>query len=109
MIARATGLFSIYRGTTENLSGDEIAADYLIASDVPLALHNGGAVEYPANTATPRTITSIRGRATAGLDLRAEDRIKNQSSDQRYVVDTVVEPLSSTGLSDLSFSCHRVN
>jgi hypothetical protein len=109
MIARATGLFTIYRGTTENASGDEVAADYIVASDVPLALHNGTAVEYSPTTFTPRTITTIRGRATGGTDLRVEDRIKNQSSDQRYVVDTVVEPLSSTRLSDLSFSCHRVN
>jgi hypothetical protein len=108
MIARATGSFSIYRGTTTNTSGDEIAADYLIASDVPLSLHNSGAIEGPANTATPRTITSIRGRATVGTDLQAEDRIEDAYG-VRYVVDTVTPPLSSTRNSDLSFVVHRVN
>jgi hypothetical protein len=109
MLARATGLFRIYRGTTENTSGDEVAADYPIASDVPLALHNSSVTEYPPNTATPRTINAIRGRAGVGTDLQVEDRIEDQNGGQRYVVDTISEPLSSTRNSDLAFTAHRVN
>jgi hypothetical protein len=110
MLARATGLFSIYRGTTTNSSGDPVDDNVTTtATDVPMALHNNTVIEGDPDTATPRVITAIRGRATRGTDLRAQDRIKDQATGLFYVVDTVSAPLSSTRNSDLGFSCHRVN
>jgi hypothetical protein len=108
MIARAVDLFAIYRGTTENDSGDEVAADYLVNTAVPLALHNFTITETDPNTATPRTVTGIRGRADRTTDLQPEDRIEDPLG-RRYVIDTVTPPLSSTRNSDLAFTAHRVN
>ena len=110
MYARATGLFSIYRGTTTDSSGDDVDDNTTAtAIDVPLALHNLSVLEDNPDTALARTITAIRGRATRGTDLRVQDRIKDQATGVFYVVDTVAAPLSSTRNSDLSFSVHRVN
>ncbi len=108
MIGRATGRFTIYRGTTTNDSGDTIDGDYIVASDVVLGLRNATRVEGDPTTA-PRTVRYIRGTATPGTDIRAQDRIKDQDSGLRYVVDTVEPGLSSTRNTDLRFDCHRVN
>lgn len=109
MRARATGLFTIVRGTTTNASGDPVDHDYVAARDVPLGLRNASITESNPNTATPRIIKFIRGTASPDIDLRVQDRIVNQDTETRYVVDTVNEPLSSTRNSDLRFECHRVN
>jgi hypothetical protein len=110
MLARATGLFSVYRDYITNASGDEIAdLTNPLYVDVPLALHNFSVVEDPPTTARPRTIRAVRGRASIGTDLQAEDRILNQATGEWFVVDTVVPPLSSTRNSDVAFSVHRVN
>jgi hypothetical protein len=129
MLSRATGLFSIYRGTTTNSSGDltednttAVSEDAPWPDDEPwvpmqawnsysvtIALHNQSVVEDNPNTATARVVTAIRGRATRGTDLRVQDRIKDQATGIFYVIDTVIAPLSSTRNSDLGFSCHRVN
>lgn len=110
MLSRATGLFSIYRGTATNDSGDEIDDNEDPTQvDVPLGLRNATRVEGDPTTATPRLIRYLRGTASPTLDLQAQDRIKNQVTGSFYVVDTVVEPLSSTGHSDLRFEAHRVN
>ena len=110
MLARATGIFSIYRRTDTNDSGDEVEDNTApLYTDVAMALHNQSQLEDNPNTAYGRVITAIRGRATVGTDLLARDRIKNQVTGVFYVVDTIVPPLSSTANSDLGFSCHRVN
>lgn len=109
MIIRATGLYTVLRGTSTNASGDEVDHNYIEAVHVPLALHNFQVIESQPNSATPRVITGLRGRAMSGTDLRPQDRLINETSGQRYLVDTVSEPLSSTRNSDLGFTCHRVN
>jgi hypothetical protein len=109
MRARATGRFTIYRGTSTNDSGDTVDGDYIVASDVILGLRNTTVTEGDPTTATPRVIKFIRGTATTGTDLRAQDRIKNQETGIRYVIDTVEEGLSSTRNHDLRFEAHRVN
>jgi len=109
MISRATGLFTIYRGTTTNDSGDEIDGAYIAASGVPLALRNEGTASEGLNTDTPRQITRLAGRATSGADLRARDRIKDEATGEYFQVDWIVAPLSSTRNSDLQFGAHRVS
>jgi len=109
MISRANGLFSIYRGTTENASGDIIDGAYLVASDVPLALRNADTTSEALSTETPRTIGRFRGRASSGTDLRTFDRIKDQATGEYFTVDSVRAPRSSTRNSDLEFGAHRVN
>lgn len=110
MLARATGLFSIYRGTTTNLSGDVVDDNTNpLHVDVPLSLHNAAIRSDNPNSATPRSIGGLTGRASSNLDLRTEDRIQHQVTGYLYVVDWVRAPASSTRNSDLRFECHRVN
>jgi hypothetical protein len=110
MITRATGLFSLYRASTTNSSGDTVDDNVNpLAVDIPLGLRNATRIEGDPNTATPRVIKYLRGTATVGTDLQAQDRIENQITGTFYVIDVVVEPLSSTGNSDLRFEAHRVN
>jgi hypothetical protein len=109
MYARATGLFSIYRGTTTNASGDTIDDNTTAtATGVPIALHNNSVTEESPNTESPRTISVYLGRATRTLDLRANDRIKDEATSVFYVVDGQPRaPLGSTRNSDLGFVAHR--
>ena len=111
MISRATGLFSIYRGATTNLSGDTVDDNTdPIYVDIPLALHNNTVTEESPNTNSPRTIAGYLGRASSGTDLQANDRLQDQNTGALYVIDGVPRaPLSSTRNSDLQFVVHRVN
>lgn len=109
MLSRATGLFSIYRGTTTNDSGDETDGAYLVATSIGLSLRNTTTSGESLTTDTPRQISRLAGRAPAGTDLRQFDRIQNQTTSEYFQVDWVREPASSTGNSDLAFGAHRVS
>lgn len=108
MSFRATGSFSIFRGTTTNDSGDVIDGDYLVQSDVALSLRNATTIAESLTTDTPRQTDRLVGRGAPGLDLRQFDRIRNQDTGQIFQVDWVREPASSTRNSALAFGAHRV-
>lgn len=111
MLSRATGLFSVYRGTTTNDSGDTVDdnTDPLYV-DIPLGLRNSASpLSESPNTNSPRTISPLVGRASSDQDLLANDRLQDQYTGLLYVIDWVRAPYSSTRNSDLEFGLHRVN
>lgn len=110
MLSRATGLFSIYRGTTTNASGDTVDDNINpLAVDVQLALRNSARLFEPPSTDSPRTVSTFYGRAGKEVDLQSNDRIQDQETLILYVVRWVSAPLSSTRISDLMFEAHRVS
>jgi hypothetical protein len=109
MISRATGLFSIYRGTDTNDSGDEIDVPVKVASDIPMGVRNRSSNFEGPNADTPRQTGLFTGRASHDVDLRRQDRIKDQVTGAYFQVEWVSEPASSTRNSDLMFGLHRVS
>lgn len=90
-------LVSIMRGQTADAYGDVVEVDNVVASDVPFSiLETGSNATRPAEGRTDN-VRNFSGRCSRAVDIRRDDRIRDQKTQRVYTIDEVVTPLSTVG------------
>lgn len=108
MYALATSLFSILRGSSTNAYGDETDAGTVVTSGVPMALAPAGRAGTSRANGELREVDSFSGFAPYGTDLRLDDRLKDETTGEVYVLATVATPRTSWGQGDIRITARRV-
>lgn len=89
MLARATTRVSVLRGTTVDVFGDEADASTVHASGIPASLVEQTRVATTRDDPTPRVIRYTVGRVPASTDVTEDDRIKDEQTNEIYIVTAV--------------------
>lgn len=89
MLARATTRVSVLRGTTVDAFGDEQDASTVAASGIPASLIEQTRVATTRDDPTPRVIRYTVGRVPPGTDVTEDDRIKDEVTEEVYIVTAV--------------------
>lgn len=92
MKTRANTLVTILRGTETNAFADEIDSDVAAYTDVPAAILEAGRRVYLPAEGARRVVRGYTCRVGSGVDLRKDDRIRDQSTGQVYLVTELSDP-----------------
>jgi hypothetical protein len=97
MIAAANTKITILRGTQVDAFGDTVDSDVAVYSDIQAAITESNRRVYlPAEKAS-RVVRAYACRVGYEVDLRKDDRIRDQLSGTVYVVTELNEPLRVAG------------
>lgn len=107
MLAVATTTVSVLRGTTADAYGDEQDTDTVVASGIPVALTEQTRRVTTRDDPTPRVIRYATGRATAGTDIRDQDRLRDDRTGAVYIVEAVSSMNSPAVAADLRLDLRR--
>lgn len=95
MLANTT--VTVYRGTTTSDLGDEEDADTPIAIEVPLWIKEMSKTVVRGDGQTPQIVRWYTGRATSGANIQAHDRLLDEKTGRRYLVDSTSPDDSGIG------------
>lgn len=108
MYALATGSFSVLRGSSTNVYGDETDAASVVLTGVPMALMPGARGRTSRAEGGLREVDTFTGYAPYGTDLRLDDRIKDETTGEVYVLAVVTTPRTTWGQGDIRVEARRV-
>lgn len=106
MLANTT--ISVMRGTVTGPYGDDLDSDEVVRSGTPasiLALPVTGARPASGRTDTQRTHVL---RVWVAVDIRQDDRIRDERTDEVYSVVTAAGTVNPVGLGSSRFGLQRV-
>lgn len=107
MRAAANTTISILRGTEQDGYGDEVDSDTPLYTGVAASiLGSSRRVYLPAEGAT-RVIHSYSGRCGAEVDLRKDDRVRDERSGTIYLVTELADQTSLVMQPDRVFTLSR--
>ncbi|GGW98719.1 hypothetical protein [Streptomyces chartreusis] len=89
MQAIATTKVTILRGTEEDEFGDERDTDTPIATGIPASLVEQTRRVSGRENPTPRTVRYAVARVPAGTDITDNDRVLDERTGDKYIVDAV--------------------
>ena len=89
MQAIATTRVSILRGTTTDAYGDEQDTDTPIAAGIPASLVEQNRRVSGRENPTPRIVRYAVARVPAGTDISENDRLLDERTGAKYIVDAV--------------------
>lgn len=89
MYALPTTTVSILRGSTTNAFGDVIDGSTVAASGVPCSLVEQTRTSKTADSPTPRVVHFTVGRIAADTDILDTDRLLDESTGQKYIIESV--------------------
>lgn len=107
MIARATTTVSVLRGTSTNAFGDEIDTDTPVYTGIPASLVEQTRRVTTRDNPTPRIVRYAVGRVTAGTDVTDQDRVKDERTNEVYIVEAVSSMNSAAVSADLRLDLRR--
>ena len=107
MIARATTTVSVLRGTATDGYGDETDATTAVYTGIPASLTEQTRTVTTRESPTPRVIRYTVGRVTAGTDITDQDRIKDERTNEIYIVEAVSSMNSAAVAADLRLDLRR--
>lgn len=104
----ATTKVTILRGTATDRYGDEVDTDTVVAVDIPASI-----LERPVTGARPASGRKDTQRTHAlrvwkVVDVRQDDRIKDQKTGRVYVVTTAAPATNPVGLGSTRLDLQRV-
>lgn len=104
----ATTLISVLRGTATDRYGDEVDTDTVIASRIPASI-----LEKPATGARPAsgrkdTPRSYFLRVWRNVDIRQNDRVRDERTGWTYAVTTDAPATNPVGLASTRLDLQRV-
>lgn len=100
---------SILRGETTDAYGDPVDASTVAASAVPMSIiEQQKRVWVPAESRTT-VVRMYAGRARPGVDVRTQDRLRDEASMTIYQVEGVSAPASPLGASDVRLDLRRID
>lgn len=98
MIGAANTRASILRGTETDSYGDEVDSNVVVYTDVPMSIiERNRRVYLPAEGAT-RVIRSYSAQCGYEVDLRKDDRIRDQGTGIVYQVIEISDPTGILGV-----------
>lgn len=89
MIASATTTVTIYRGQTTDEWGDPIDTNTIVATGVIASITEVNANSFTEVTNVPRVIRKAIGRLSAETDIRANDRILDETNDETWIIRSI--------------------
>ena len=107
MIARATTMLTVYRGTTTDAFGDEQDTNTAVATGIPASLVEQTRRVTTRDNPTPRVIRYTVGRVTAGTDITDQDRVKDERTGAVFIVEAVSSMNSAAVAADLRLDLRR--
>ena len=98
----ANSRVSILRGTYQNSVGDQVEADNAVYTGVLMSIREVASNETTVAEGMPRQVRYLVGRAPAGTDVKADDRLLDEDTGFIYFVDGVDEvstsPIMDSGI-----------
>ena len=104
----ASTTISVMRGTVTGDYGDELDSDEVIASGTPASILERpvtGARPVSGNATTPRAYAM---RIWRSVDLRQDDRVRDERTGKVYVVTTLAPSTNFVGLGSTRADLQRV-
>lgn len=89
MITPANSLVRVFRGTELNYAGDEVDSDTPVYENVPAFITELARPSTNSSDSMPRTVRRSVGKFDARVDIRAEDRLEDQSTGMIFLVENV--------------------
>lgn len=100
---------SILRGETTDVYGDPVDGSTVAASAVPVSIiEQNQRVFVPAESRTT-IVRMLTGRARPGVDIREQDRLRDDVTASIYLVEAVSHPASPFGQADVRLDLRRVD
>lgn len=110
MLARATGLASVYRGTTTNSYGDVVDDNSTPAvTGVPVSVLEQTRSVSGDSDSTPRTVRYATGRAGADTGITVDDRLLYAPTGRWFRVTSVRTVANAVRTADLVFDLTAVD
>lgn len=103
-----TTTVSVYRGQGTDVFEDVEDAPILVASGILASLHEVQVRATSDASSLQRQVGQYSLRVKNGVDLRIEDRVKDERTGLTYVIDSVTTPPSSGRLVDVHCTMRRV-
>ena len=107
MLALASTTVTVLRGTTTDVYGDEQDTDTPVATGIPISLSEQSRRVTTRDDPTPRIVRYAVGRATAGTDIRDQDRLRDERTGAVYIVDAVSSMTNPAVAADLRLDLRR--
>lgn len=111
MYARATCVASIYRGSTKDEGGDlkpNNTVTGLVVSSVVASIVERDSRVWDNTTRTPRVVRIVEGRVGSNVDVKIDDRVKDVTHDEWFVVTNVTTPRAAGKTPDTVLGLKRV-
>lgn len=91
MLALATTSVSVLRGTSTDAFGDETDTATVLKSGIPASLIESTRTAMEPVSGTPRIIRTHVCRLPSTTDVNEDDRIKDEKTDEIYIVVSVTK------------------
>lgn len=108
MIATPTTTVSILGGGTDSDFGDVLDSDTPATSGIPASIIEGRQVVATESDPQARIIRYYTGRLPAGTVVDDSQRIKDENTNEVYVIDNVTFPQNPVIPSDVRLDLRRV-
>lgn len=109
MIGLATTTIAVLRGTTTNDYGDEVDASTEVSTGIPASILEQRRLTTTTDDPQPRAVVFYTGRVLSTVDVRVGDRIKDETTDQIYIVDDFTRVSNPVIGNDTRLDLRRVN
>lgn len=104
----ATTTITLLRGTAQDSFGDTVDLDQAVASEVPFSILEVGSAARRPNEGRTDNVRNYMGRCYPSLEIRRDDRVRDERTGQVYTVDEVVTPVNPVGHTFRSIKLRRV-
>lgn len=99
---------TILRGTEKNVFGDEVDVDIVVASGILASIHEQRQVAGTQADGRQQQIGMYHLRVKHGVDLRIDDRVKDERTGLVYTINDVTSAPSTGRLVDVRCAMRRV-
>jgi hypothetical protein len=103
-----TTTVSLLAGTTATDYGDEVDSNTAVATGVPASIIEGREVVATESDAQARVIRYYTGRVPVGTAVDSGQRIKDERSNQIYLIDNVTGPTNPAVPMDIRLDLRRI-
>lgn len=101
MIARATTTITVYRGENTDEYGDPVDADVIVATGIPASILEQTVKAWTEVTTVPRQFRWAKMRVTQGVDIRQDDRIKDERTGDIWTIVQISNRANPVRMQDL--------
>lgn len=108
MLYAPTHTVDVLTGTTIDDYGDPVDAATVAAAAVPVSILDQSSRTTRNDTDTPRTITTLKGRAPSGTPVGPGDRLRENATGQLWLVDDVSENTRSVIAPGVTMTLRRI-
>lgn len=104
----ATTTIAILRGTSTDDYGDEVDTSTEVATGIPASIQEQRQTVTTPDDPQPRVVRVYTGRVKAGTDVQTGDRIKDETTDDIYVIDQFSQVANPILRNDIRLDLRRV-